>query len=510
MKFKTKILTLPLSATLIIVVGSLIGFLTGSRAFEQLDHLQHMETPALSALIRANTGIEQFRQLMKSVVSERGANKLKDSEQAAIAVREALALMRSLDADDHGLSATFESYQATATTAVKALVDQKDPGNAVAEMQKASASLDKLMPEEVKRRLNAIDARSVLAAESARFNLGAGVATGALVLLALAVISTVVVRSVWRDLGDDPLALRAIVHDIAGGELTQALHVHHNDKHSLLSALHRMQQSLVDVVSHVRGNSENVARASSQIADGNKGLSHRTEEQTNALRHTASTMQELSSTVRTTADNARQANVLAQGASDAAAKGGEVVGQVVGTMRGINDSSKKISDIIGVIDGIAFQTNILALNAAVEAARSGEQGRGFAVVAIEVRTLAQRSAEAAKEIKKLIVGSVEQVERGTTLVDAAGRTMGEVVASIKRVSDIVGEISSASVAQSSGVTQVGESISHMEQVTQKNTALVEQSAVAAQTLKQQSRDLLQAVAVFKLGIQSRASGAAAV
>ena len=266
----------------------------------------------------------------------------------------------------------------------------------------------------------------------------------------------------------------------------------------LLSALSDMQANLTRVISGVRHSAQGVATASAEIAQGNQDLSQRTEEQAAALEETAASMEQLSSTVKQNADNAKQANQLALSASTVAVRGGQVVGQVVDTMKGINDSSKKIADIISVIDGIAFQTNILALNAAVEAARAGEQGRGFAVVASEVRSLAGRSADAAKEIKALITASVERVELGTALVDQAGTTMAEVVSSIKRVTDIMGEISAASSEQSSGVAQVGEAVSQMDQATQQNAALVEQSAAAAESLKQQAQQLVQAVAVFKL------------
>jgi methyl-accepting chemotaxis protein-1 (serine sensor receptor) len=259
-----------------------------------------------------------------------------------------------------------------------------------------------------------------------------------------------------------------------------------------------MQTSLSRVVSNVRNNAHSVASASAQIAQGNNDLSARTEQQASALEETSASMEELNSTVQANADNARQANQLAVSASTVAVQGGDVVAEVVTTMKGINDSSKKIADIIGVIDGIAFQTNILALNAAVEAARAGDQGRGFAVVASEVRSLAQRSAEAAKEIKGLIHASVERVEQGTMLVDKAGATMTEVVASIRRVTDIVGEISAASNEQSMGVSQVGEAITQMDQATQQNAALVEQSAAAADSLKKQAQQLVEAVAVFQL------------
>jgi methyl-accepting chemotaxis protein len=299
---------------------------------------------------------------------------------------------------------------------------------------------------------------------------------------------------------------------IGQGDLTSRHHAETQDETGdMLRSLAQMQTSLSQTVSQVRGNAESVATASAQIAQGNADLSQRTEEQASALQQTAATMEELGTTVRQNADNAQQANQLAQGASAVAIKGGEVVSQVVDTMKGISDSSKKIADIISVIDGIAFQTNILALNAAVEAARAGEQGRGFAVVAGEVRTLAQRSAEAAKEIKSLITASVERVDQGTSLVDQAGKTMEEVVASIRRVTDIVGEISSASVEQSAGVGQVGEAIGQMDQATQQNAALVEQSAAAAESLKGQAGSLVNTVSVFKLasGAESAAPPAAA-
>ena len=286
---------------------------------------------------------------------------------------------------------------------------------------------------------------------------------------------------------------------VAGGDLTVARHVAGKDEIALLlNALHDMQNSLSRVVSNVRNNAHSVAAASTEIAQGNNDLSARTEQQASALEETSASMVELNSTVQANADNARQANQLAVSASTVAVQGGNVVAEVVTTMKGINDSSKKIADIISVIDGIAFQTNILALNAAVEAARAGEQGRGFAVVASEVRSLAQRSADAAKEIKTLIHASVERVELGTTLVDKAGATMTEVVASIRRVTDIVGEISAASNEQSLGVSQVGEAITQMDQATQQNAALVEESAAAADSLKIQAQQLVQAVAVFRL------------
>ena len=297
--------------------------------------------------------------------------------------------------------------------------------------------------------------------------------------------------------------------EISHGNLSQNIQTEGRDEMAqLLRSLGAMQHNLARIVGHVRSGSESVATASQEIAQGNHDLSARTEQQASALEETAASMEELNSTVRQNADNARQANQLAQSASTVAVRGGEVVGQVVGTMKGIHDSSNKIADIIGVIDSIAFQTNILALNAAVEAARAGEQGRGFAVVASEVRSLAGRSADAAKEIKTLISDSVERVSAGTTLVDQAGATMAEVVSAIRRVTDLMGEISAASSEQSQGVAQVGEAVTQMDQVTQQNAALVEEMAAAASSLNNQAQDLVSTVAFFKLSAeQGTAAGA---
>ena len=306
------------------------------------------------------------------------------------------------------------------------------------------------------------------------------------------------VSSITRELGGEPGQAAELARSVAAGDLSARVALRAGDSTSLMAQLKEMQVRLSKVVGSVRANSESVATASAQIAQGNLDLSQRTEEQASVLEKTAAAMEEFSATVRQNADNARQANQLALDASNVAIQGGEVVGQVVDTMKAINDSSKRIADIIGVIDGIAFQTNILALNAAVEAARAGEQGRGFAVVASEVRSLAGRSADAAKEIKSLIGASVERVEQGTALVDHAGATMTEVVTSIRRVTDIVSEISVASAEQSAGVVQVATAVNQMDQVTQQNAALVEESAAAADSLKMQAIELVQIVAVFKL------------
>jgi methyl-accepting chemotaxis protein len=313
-------------------------------------------------------------------------------------------------------------------------------------------------------------------------------------------LAAVVLLALWivRVLTGPVAQATEIAHRIAQGRLTNRIPVDRGPMAHLLAALRDMQAALARTVSAVRANAEQVAIAGSQIAQGNTNLSARTELQASALQQTASSMEQLGATVKQNAGNAQQADELARGASRVAARGGEVVAQVVDTMKGIHESSKKIADIIGVIDGIAFQTNILALNAAVEAARAGEQGRGFAVVAGEVRSLAQRSAAAAREIKGLIGASVERVEQGSALVDQAGATMQEVVGAIQRVTTIMAEISSASAEQSDGVAQVATAVTRMDETTQQNASLVEQGAAAAESLKHQAQQLVQAVAVFEL------------
>ncbi|WOI44657.1 methyl-accepting chemotaxis protein [Acidovorax sp. BLS4] len=314
-------------------------------------------------------------------------------------------------------------------------------------------------------------------------------------LLSGLTLAVVVTRSITQ-----PLATGvAVATAVARGDLTSTFEIHGKDEPAeLLQALQHMNNQLVDMVGQVRHGSENIATGAAEIAMGNADLSQRTEQQASSLEETAASMEELSSTVKTNSDSAREATQLAARATQAAEQGGAIVGRVVGTMQEIAASSGKISDIIGVIDSIAFQTNILALNAAVEAARAGEQGRGFAVVASEVRTLAQRSAQAAKEIKTLITDSVGKVSNGSQLADDAGQRMDGIVAQVRQVSALISEIANASAEQSSGIGQVGEAVNHLDQVTQQNAALVEQSAAAAASLRSQSEQLSELVAVFQL------------
>jgi methyl-accepting chemotaxis protein len=324
------------------------------------------------------------------------------------------------------------------------------------------------------------------------------IVTSLLALAVAAVCGWLLTRSLVRQIGAEPAIVVEVADRIAAGDLATEIVVRAGDSSSILSSMKRMRDSLSAIVGDVRTGTDTIATAAGEIAAGNQDLSSRTEQQASSLEETASSMEEMTSTVKQNAENARQANVLAASASEVAVKGGTVVAQVVDTMGAINASSRKIVDIISVIDGIAFQTNILALNAAVEAARAGEQGRGFAVVASEVRNLAQRSASAAKEIKQLIGDSVEKVDFGTKLVDEAGTTMSDIVSSVQRVADILNEIGMASREQESGIEQINQAISQMDTVTQQNAALVEEAAAAAEAMQDQSARLAEVVAIFKV------------
>jgi methyl-accepting chemotaxis protein len=511
---------MPLRRQMTLAFGVLLVF-TATLGVMSLLALQRVERQAETLADKWLQGVGQLAEARTAVVAARelevkhsrsnDASYQAEYEEkmgaAAAKAQQALAAYGAgVQGDDErkSLAALLKSwagYQKAAATVVATGREHKQ--------QDAAEISDGLASMMVDETLGALDGL-------ARFNFDSGhaaadgvtrtyrdVRLGVIALMATALVcglglAVLITRRLIGQLGGEPQAAAAVARAVAGGDLSTPIVLQAGDDSSLMASLQLMQRGLAGAVTQVRRGSEAVATASTEIAQGNHELSQRTEQQASALQQTAATMDHLGTTVRRNADSARQANDLAQGASSVATRGGQVVGQVVQTMQGINDSSRRIADIISVIDGIAFQTNILALNAAVEAARAGEQGRGFAVVASEVRSLAQRSAEAAREIKSLINASVERVEQGTTQVDDAGRTMQEIVAAIARVSDIVGHISASSAEQSTGVSEVGQAVTQMDQATQQNAALVEQSAAAAESLQQQAQQLVQAVAVFRL------------
>ena len=362
------------------------------------------------------------------------------------------------------------------------------------------AAANKLIDYEEAR----IIANSQLANKDASQFTGVMLSITLLAVLISIAVTVLVSRSISRELGAEPNEVRSVVQAIQQGDLTVPVQVKAGDTTSVMVAVRDMQQRFHELVSAVRDNVDQLRTTSHDISTGNQNLGQRTEQAASSLEQTAASMEELTATVRQSADSARQANQLATTAAGTATKGGEVMLQVVSTMQDIHQSSQKIADIIGVIDGIAFQTNILALNAAVEAARAGEQGRGFAVVATEVRSLAQRSAEAAKEIKSLIQTSVEKVGSGAELVSNAGETMNEIVRGVQRVNDIIGEISSAAAEQSDGISQVNVAVSQLDHMTQQNGALVGESTAAADNLRNQAQRLAELIAVFQ--INSAAQG----
>jgi len=500
-------------ATLLLLTGLLggVAHLALSRVNQASDELAMRWLPGVGHMAAARAAMLDVRTFEVKLAHAADASYLAEYEEkmkaAATQVAQALAAYGKLPHD--GEEATLGSklnkgwaeYQAVnvkivAMAKAGQMDDAREVGAGAGQMAADDAilALDKLTAH----LFEAGHASSVVSDE---IYAKARVAVLTLVTTSLvlgAVMALAITRSLLGQLGGEPRAAARVAQAVAEGDLSTRISLRPGDQHSLMAALAHMQDSLSKVVHAVRQGSEHVATASAEIAQGNNDLSQRTEQQASALEQTAASMEELGSTVRQNADNAQQADALARSAAEVAQRGGAAVAEVVGTMREINTSSRQIADITGVIDGIAFQTNILALNAAVEAARAGEQGRGFAVVAGEVRSLAQRSAEAAREIKQLIATSVERVEQGTRQVDAAGSTMGEVVGAIERVTHIMGEISAASSEQSTGVRQVGEAVTQMDQGTQQNAALVEQSAAAAESLRQQAQQLVQAVAVFRL------------
>ncbi len=501
MNFRTKIWTLPLSAACVFIVGVAVCVFVGARISSNLGTLQGVDSPYLERLLQLDRGVEQFRLTLQSAASEGDDGKLKEAEGLVASIKQTLASLEKLDgksAIGAELSTSFNTYQSTALGAVGSMLKKADLGDQLTKMQATQAALDKLMKADQDAARTAIDGQFASIGRGVLLNIWVSVLTGVAALLVLGIASWFIIKSVWRDLGGEPTRLRELVQKVADGDLEVALPVEAGDTVSLNAAAAGMVQRLRATVRSIRDATDSISTASNEIATGNLDLSTRTEHTASNLQQAASSMEQLTGTVRQSAESAQQANQLAASAGSAAERGGAIVSNVVTNMEEINTASRKINEIIGVIDGIAFQTNILALNAAVEAARAGEQGRGFAVVASEVRSLAQRSAQAAKEIKTLISASSEKVESGARLVQDAGNAMQEIVSGVQRFTDIIGEISAATSEQSRGIDQVNQSVTQLDQMTQQNAALVEESAAAASSLKDQAGRLAQAVSVFRV------------
>ncbi len=502
MNFRTKIWMLPLSAAAVFLVGIAVSYGVGTGTSAALERLKTVDYPYQEMVGKFDQGLDQFKMLLQSAAAEGDDAKLADVAAVAKAMKATLADMQKIDGKDKAaseLQASFDAYQEPAIGTTRAMLGKTDAGDQVKRMQAALGVLAQRVKEQQQLAAAGVAAAQDTAESGVKRGLWVGLITGAVVLGVLGLASRLVVTSVWRDLGDDPSTLRVLVQRIADGDLSvSAEPTRGADPGSLRAAVGAMSHKLSDIVSQIRHAADSIATASSEIATGNQDLSARTETTASNLQNAASSMEQISGTARQSADAARQASQMAEAATASAQRGGGIVEHVVSNMDEINAASRKINEIIGVIDGIAFQTNILALNAAVEAARAGEQGRGFAVVASEVRSLAQRSATAAKEIKTLISVSGEKVESGAKLVQDAGSAMKDIMQGVQRVTDIIGEISAATTEQSGGIGHVNESVTRLDQMTQQNAALVEQSAAAAESLRQQAGQLAQTVALFRL------------
>jgi methyl-accepting chemotaxis protein len=503
MKFRAKIWMMPLCTAVLFTAGLSVSVMLGSRLSDSLRLLRQVDQPYIAEVTRVDRVTNLVQSVVQSATVEGDVDRLDDIGPLVKNAHEALSTLAVLEGKGiqaQELATAFDAYEAAAVGAAKVILAKngEDSTLKVAAMQQSLATLNDLLQKQKASGQSILREHFDTVLANAHQSLITMLTTGVVVLLALGIASWFTVKSLWRDLGDEPERLRQIVARIANGDINAVPAASGSDPHSISGALAGMSAGLRTMIMDVQQVAESIRTASSEIAAGNQDLSQRTEETASNLQRAASSMEQLTVSVTQTAASAGTANNLANTATQAAERGGSVVAEVVSNMQDIHSSSRKITDIIGVIDGIAFQTNILALNAAVEAARAGEQGRGFAVVASEVRTLAQRSATAAKEIKALILASSEKIESGTLLVQGAGTAISDVISSVKRVNDIIGEIATTSHEQSGGIGAMTATVGDLDRMTQQNAALVEQSAAAADSLSQQTTRLTDSISRFRL------------
>jgi methyl-accepting chemotaxis protein len=503
MSIKRRIWALPVISTVIFGLGIAVSASIANGALTSIRMTERVDYPVLDASKSLALEVDAVTGSLRDAVTEGDKARIAAVGEQAGKLRASLAKFGAIEgqqATGTRLTKEFDAYYAPALSSARIMLEMEQ-GDAQATVGRMQSTLAVLTADLAKTQEAArAQFKAGIAASETSVNkvLSTMVLAALIVILSLALVSWFVVKAIWQQLGGEPEYAREIATAVAGGDLSMDIRTDAGDKGSLLAALKEMRDRLANMVAEIKSSAETIAVASAEISSGNADLAGRTESQAGSLERTARAMDELTGAVRQNAANAGQANTLVMDASSIATRGGKVVGGVVSTMGEINESAKKIVDIIAVIDGIAFQTNILALNAAVEAARAGEQGRGFAVVASEVRNLAQRSAAAAKEIKELIGNSVAKVNAGSVLVDEAGITMGQIVDSVKKVHDIMAEISAAGQRQSQGIDDIGRAIASIDDMTQQNSALVEEASAAAVSLLDQTEQLSGALAVFKL------------
>jgi methyl-accepting chemotaxis protein len=503
MRIKTRIWLFPILAGALFLFGVAGVLFFSSRASTSIEQLGSTDYPFLDSTTQLATSVDGVTRAVEGAAAEGDAKRLSEVDAPAAQARKLIEEIKKLPGHAERaamLGEKFETYLASAVEGAGILLGSRtgDQANALQKMQTSQKALGAALSQARSEAREHFDSGLTRAQAGVRASLLSIGVMAVVLMVGLVIGSRMLVAGIWRQLGGEPEKAHDVVSKIAAGDLTASIELAPGDTTSLLAAIKAMALELRRIICSVSQGAQVIGTASSEIARGSRDLSLRTEQQGSSLQQTVSTMQQFTLSVRENSRSAREANGLAANASEIAARGGEAVADVVKTMQEIAESSRKISDIIGTIDGIAFQTNILALNAAVEAARAGEQGRGFAVVASEVRSLAQRSATAAREIKSLIGASVERVDGGSRLVDQAGRTMNEIVNSVNAVSAKLAQIQTATNEQTAGIQQVSDAVAHIDETSRQNVALVEQSTAATQSLTDQARMLDETVRIFKV------------